>query len=69
MGNENEKLSESGLWTTVSIPKILFARIKEAIKYLGYPNVAEYVREASREKLALDEHKVREIKSIRDKIA
>ena len=69
MGNEKAKPSESTVWTTISIPKVLFAQIKDAIMYLGYPNVAEYVREAAREKLSLDQHKVREIKSIRDKIA
>ena len=66
--NENEKLSESGLWTTVSIPKVLFARIKDAIIYLGYPNVAEYVREATREKLSLDMFKVKEIKELRKNV-
>ncbi len=46
--------------TTISIPKELAERIKRLVaKRLGYMGVAEFVREATREKLSREEARLR----------
>ena len=62
MKQKNIPQNKSSDWTTISFPKALAAEIAEIIKYLGYRSIAEYARHAAREKVSLDQHKVREIK-------
>lgn len=44
-------------WIPVGIPKALFNKVKELLRYTGDPSVAEYIRFAVRTRLKYDTEK------------
>ena len=50
-------------WRSVNLPLPIHERIKRVYPWLGFSSIAEYVREAVREKLRSDEWKVGELEN------